>query len=242
MSRIRFALILTICALFAAGCGTSVEVDTPTIPKPVTQRIPLAVAVRMPTEFDHYIHEEEVLGRAGWKIDLGHSNASLFKQLFAYMFDTVVVLSPDDDPRDFEFDALIQPSIEAFEFSTPEQSQSEAFAVWIRYRLLVFDSAGNRFANWPVSAYGKSQKEGLGSSASLRRAAILAMRDAAALMVTQMERATGLSALADGPLEKSLVEEFKPKVAKADEGLTVEDTARAVIATGLGGFPNEARN
>ncbi|MDJ0699837.1 MAG: hypothetical protein QNJ07_08280 [Woeseiaceae bacterium] len=132
---------------------------------------------------------------------------------------------------------MIEPSIDGFEFSTPEQSQTQAFAVWIRYRMLIFDSAGNKYANWPVSAYGKSQKEGLGGSDSLHRAAILAMRDAAALIVTQMEKATGLSALADGPLDKPLAEDERETFVA--DGLSERDTMRAIALTGLGGFSNE---
>ena len=153
----------------------------------------------------------------------------------------MIILNAEEDPREFTFDALIEPSIDAFEFSTPAQSQTDAFAVWIRYRLIIFDSNGNKFANWPVSAYGKSQKQGLGGSDSLQRAAVLAMRDAAALIVTQLEKATGLSALAEGPLKEPLIKD-EPKLADAREGLTEQDTARAIIATGLGGFPSDTRD
>jgi len=95
----------------------------------------------------------------------------------------------------------VEPKIEGFEFSVPNQSKTDAFAVWIRYRMQIFDSAGNSAATWTVSAYGKSQKEGLGGSKSLRRAAVLAMRDAAALILLQMDKATKISDLADGPLD-----------------------------------------
>ena len=71
----------------------------------------------------------------------------------------------------------------------------------IRYRMAIYDSAGTHASNYTVSAYGKSQKEGLGGSDSLRRAAVLAMRDAAALMIMQMDKATKISALANGPID-----------------------------------------
>ncbi len=183
-----------------AGCGSTVTMDSPTIPAPRVEKIPVDVALRMPEEFDHFVHTEEVLGRESWTIDLGGSNAAFFTQLFSYLFDSVTVLGPTDDARDFQFDALIEPSIDGFEFSVPNQSKTETFAVWIRYRLQVFDSVGNSASNWTVSAYGKSQKEGLGGSDSLQRAAVLAMRDAAALIIMQMDKVTKISTLADGPL------------------------------------------
>lgn len=151
----------------------------------------------MPQDFEQFVHTEKVFGRDDWSINLGRSNAALFEQLFDYMFATVTVLSPDDDPQLLPLDALIEPSIDAFEFSTPDQSNTEAFAVWIRYRLKVYDRKGVLVSNWPVSAYGKSQTTTMGNSEALRRAAVLAMRDAAALMIMKFDSVTQISSLAD---------------------------------------------
>lgn len=172
----------------------------PTIPAPLTEKIPVKLALRIPEEFNSFVHEEAILGRESWTIDLGRSNAVFFEQLFGYLFDSLIIIGPEDDARDFQFDALIEPSIDGFEFSVPTQSKTEAFAVWIRYRLRVFDREGNNASNWTVSAYGKSRKQGLGSSAALQQAAVLAMRDAAALIIMQMDKATQISALAGGAL------------------------------------------
>ena len=88
----------------------------------------------------------------------------------------------------------------------------------------IFDSAGNSAASWTVSAYGKSQKQGLGGSSSLQRAAVLAMRDAAALILLQMNKATKMAALADGPIdlshfESSAMVREKPKERASPVGL-----------------------
>jgi hypothetical protein len=192
--------VILLCIL-AAGCASNVAVETPTIPVPNVEKLPMDVAIRIPAEFEHFVHEEKVLGRETWTIDLGSANASFFKQLFGFMFENVIVLGPDDNALDYTFDALVEPKIEGFEFSVPNQTKTDAFAVWIRYRLQVFDSVGNSASTWTVSAYGKSQKEGLGGSKSLQRAAVLAMRDAAALILLQMDKATKIGGLADGPLE-----------------------------------------
>jgi len=151
----------------------------------------------MPAEFDNFVHEEEIIGREQWSINLGNSNSALFEQLFGFMFEEVTILKSDDDAGQFSFDALIEPSIDAFEFSVPNQSKTEAFAVWIRYRLKVYNGEGEEVANWPVSAYGKSATETLSGSQALQRAAVLAMRDAAALMIMKLDEATGISKLAE---------------------------------------------
>lgn len=181
--------------MLAAGCGSNVTLDPPTIPAPLIEKMPMAIAVRIPEEFEHFVHEDEVLGREQWKIDLGRSNAALFTQLFGYMFENVTVIGPDDDATTLDIDALIEPSIDAFEFSVPSQSRTDAYAVWIRYRLKIYDSAGSQHANWPLAAYGKSEQTGLTGSEPLKRAAVLAMRDAAALMIMKLDKATGLSEL-----------------------------------------------
>lgn len=199
----KIRTVAALLFLFAAGCSSNVTVDAPTLPRPHVAKLPLDIALRIPEEFNHFVHEENVLGRDKWTIDLGASNAALFKQLFGYMFDSVIVLGPDDDALNYTFDALIEPRIEGFEFSVPNQSKTDAFAVWIRYRMQIYDSAGTNASTWTVSAYGKSQKKGMSGSESLQRAAVLAMRDAAALILLQMDKATKISALADGPLDIS---------------------------------------
>lgn len=185
-------------ALVAAGCGSNVRLDPPTIPAPLIDSIPLHVAVRIPAEFESFVHTENVLGNEEWTIDLGRSNAIFFTQLFGYVFDEVTVLGPDEDETLLTFDALIEPSIDAFEFSVPSQTKTESFAVWIRYRLKVFDPSGRLVGNWPVSAYGKSLTTMMGGDEALQRAAVLAMRDAAALMIFRFDPDAFVDSLATG--------------------------------------------
>ena len=219
------------------GCGSTVTMEMPSIPQPRMEKIPVDVAVRIPAEFQNFVHVEEVLGKDTWTIELGNSNAAFFTQLFGHMFDSVVILGPDDDPRDFQFDALIEPVIDGFEFSTPGQSQSEAFAVWIRYRMSIFDSVGNRASSWTVNAYGKNQKEEMGGGESLKRAAILAMRDAAALIIMQMEKVTNIRALADGPLDPA---EVDTDIMQADAAQESEEPASVIGIFAIGGIDDAA--
>ncbi|RZV35566.1 MAG: hypothetical protein EX272_10375 [Chromatiales bacterium] len=237
IDRLRFASIAGLAAITMAGCSSTVTMEMPTIPEPRIEKIPVDVAVRIPAEFQNFVHVEEVLGKSTWTIDLGRSNANFFTQLFGHMFDSVVVLGPEDDPRDYQFDALIEPEIEGFEFATPEQSQSDAFAVWIRYRMSIFDSVGNRASSWTVNAYGKAQKEELGGGDSLKRAAILAMRDAAALIIMQMEKVTNIRQLADGPLAP---EPADTETLQADAEQESEAPASVIGIFAIGGIDDAA--
>lgn len=179
------------------------KLDNPTIPQPLIDKLPLSVAARYPEVFDNFVHEEQIIGKEKWEIDLGRSNRLLFTQLFGAMFTEFTVLEEGTDPRDVHFDALIEPSIDAFEFSVPSQSQTEDFAVWIRYRIKIFDKDGTQIANWPIAAYGKSLATMFGGDEALQRAAILAMRDAAALIILQMDKATGISKLSEARAQQN---------------------------------------
>jgi len=174
----------------------------------------------MPAEFEMFVHEEKVYGKQEWSINLGRSNAALFEQLFGYMFSGVKLVGANDDPQLMKLDALIEPSIDAFEFSTPEQSNTDAFAVWIRYRIKVYDREGKLVSNWPVSAYGKSQTTTLGKTEALQRAAVLAMRDAAALMIMRFDDVTRISSLAGMSQETTPTTEPQENSGAEDEAQT----------------------
>lgn len=221
--RLRTPLA-TLLMLGIAGCGgAKVILHNPTIPEPLIDQLPLNVAARYPAAFDNFIHEEQVIGKEKWSIDLGRSNRMLFTQLFGSMFTDFRVVDGDVDPQDLTFDALIEPSIDAFEFSVPSQSQTDDFAVWIRYRIKIFDKDGVQIANWPIAAYGKSQSTTFGSDEALQRAAVLAMRDAAALIILQMDKATGISKLSQANAQKAQ----KPAAPVPDD-LTLQTAAEEI--------------
>ncbi len=169
--------------------------QAPSFPTPLVEKLPVKVGLRLSPEMKQFSHEEKVFGKETWSVDFGDANARLFRQLFDHMFTDVTILTADDNPDLLPIDALVETSIDAFEFSVPEQTSSNSFAVWIRYRLKVYDDRGDMIANWPVSAYGKSETKALGGSDALEKAALLAMRDAAALMIMKLDAETGISSL-----------------------------------------------
>lgn len=231
-----------------SGCSTHVALQNPTIPDPLVETLPLSVAVRYPEAFQHYVHKEKVIGKDEWTIDMGRANSILFTQLFGAMFADCTVIGeppaepegdddtgpplrcdfvpPGTDPGSLPIDALIEPSIDAFEFSVPEQSQTDAFAVWIRYRLKIYDAQGNEIANWPLSAYGKAMSSMLGGDDALRHAAVLAMRDAAALVVLQMDKSRNISALVASRRARTAGETGAVEALPVDKALTTATEER----------------
>ena len=86
MSRLKICLWCIATVVILGACGSRVTVKDPTIPEPLIDKLPLKVAGRYPENFKHFVHEERVIGKEKWSIDLGASNQMLFTQLFSSMF------------------------------------------------------------------------------------------------------------------------------------------------------------
>jgi len=228
MHRIQLSVLSLALMAIVSGCGGSkVTLNDPTIPEPLIDKLPMKVGARYPESFDHFVHEETVIGKEKWSIDLGASNRILFTQLFSSMFTDFQIVEADTDPSELGLDAFIEPTIDAFEFSVPHQSQTEEFAVWIRYRIKVYDRNGVMVANVPISAYGKSLTTTMGGTSALKRAAVLAMRDAAALMIIKFDGQSLFASLGNPSTQLPAVAEEKG-----------EDEAEAESVV-LGGSSNE---
>lgn len=190
--NLKYISIIPVLVFFY-GCSSQVKIDNPNIPKLLVTQAPFSIAIKYPDNFNNFIHEEKVIGRKTWQVDFSHSNKLLFNEIFQSFFKKVTVIEYSKDNIYQNFNFTIMPSIDAIEFSVPEQSQDETFSVWIRYRIKIFDSTGNEIINWPISSYGKTSTTTFSDDDDLANAAILAMRDAAALIVLQLEKTNKLS-------------------------------------------------
>ena len=189
--NLKYISIIPVLVFFY-GCSSQVKIDNPNIPKLLVTQAPFSIAIKYPDNFNNFIHEEKVIGRKTWQVDFSHSNKLLFNEIFQSFFEKVTVIEYSKDNIYQNFNFTIMPSIDAIEFSVPEQSQDETFSVWIRYRIKIFDSTGNEIINWPISSYGKTSTTTFSDDDDLANAAILAMRDAAALIVLQLEKTNKL--------------------------------------------------
>ncbi len=176
---------LTLLVLLLAGCGGA-NVAVPTqFPVPVVVKVPLPIGIYIDENLSSYTHTETLEGRGEWRIELGSAQQPMFQSLLEGMFydhrflDRVV-----GDNQDVA--AILVPSIEELQFSTPQQTRSEYFEVWIRYQFKLYDNRGVLLGEWPLTAYGKSHKQNHGSSSnSLQEAALIACRDAMAFFTLQ---------------------------------------------------------
>lgn len=185
-------LVIVLTAL--AGCGPS-RVSVPQqFPVPLVERLPITMGIVLDETLLTYTHTEEIESKKVWHIELGSAQSVLFSNLLAGMFTASEVVPGTIAPG---VDAVLVPSIVEVQFSTPEQTRTEYFEVWIRYGLKLYRPDGTLIAEWPLTAYGQAHGQNYGTTASnsaLQAAALSACRDAMAFFVVQFAR---IPAIAD---------------------------------------------
>lgn len=175
--------------LLLGGCDSAVTVEE-TFPVPVVERVPLRVALYYSPALSEYTYKEAAAAERDWTVQLGTANVRMFDSVFSGMFTatqrvTEISTAAQEMPG---LDAILSPTVDAFEFSLPSQSATDQYAVWIRYNLDVYGHDGQLITRWPVTAYGQSGTGGLSDEQSMERATVLALRDAAASIAVGLFR------------------------------------------------------
>ncbi len=175
----RLIPVATLLLLLIAGCDQALVVPG-TFPEPLVEPLPLDVALHFTDEFADYHYRENVPGDASWDIALGKANVALFESVSRRLFRSATrVDARPSGSAAAAYDAIIEPSVAAFEFSLPSQSATNQYSVWIRYTVSVFRPDGALLTAWNVSAYGESAATVLRPARSMEQATVLALRDAA---------------------------------------------------------------
>jgi hypothetical protein len=192
MKRLRLlfqALLLLPCIGLSGACSKSVVIQTD-FPEPLITPLPLSVGLLYGDALRHFQYREELPNDGAWSFDLGDANTKLFDGIFEALFDrTVQVEATGGSGAPYSgLDAIIEPSIEALEFSLPRQSRSDQYAVWIRYNLDVYKPDGTLITRWSISAYGQSDSAILSAEKPMAQATISALRDAGASIITGFEK------------------------------------------------------
>ena len=177
--------LITALALAAFGCaGAKVAVPTG-FPVPQVAKVPLPVGLYLDEALLSYVHRESLEQRGDWEIELGSAQRPMFDNLLSGLFIGHRRVSQLGGNHD-DIAGVLAPSIEELQFSIPEQTRSEYYEVWIRYRFELHANDGEKLGQWDLTAYGKAhQQNHAGASAALRSAALVACRDAMAFFTQQ---------------------------------------------------------
>jgi hypothetical protein len=168
----------------AAGCASEVIVES-AFPSPLIEELPLRVGLIINDDLYNYIYTEDVPDQSLWTIALGDANLAMLEPLFDRMFsETRVIEAVPVGNGNQDLDAVVEPSLEKFEFDIPLGERDEFVEVWMQYHIKLYEPDGSAIIEWPVSGYGKAelirdQKE------AVQRAAVTAMREVGATISTK---------------------------------------------------------
>lgn len=186
-STARQTLIAVAVMVCLGACGGARVDVPPVLPVPLVDRLPMVIGLHLPEALLAYRHEEELEGGGKWQIQLGGAQPIMFENLLTGMFSGVQrVEDPSHPPGSVR--GVLKPEIEEVQFSTPEQTRSEYFEVWVRYRFELYDRDGTSLGQWPLTAYGKANARFYGINnrePALQAAALAALRDAMAFFTVQ---------------------------------------------------------
>lgn len=181
--RIRTSCLALLVAV--AGCSSSVVVETD-FPVPLIEALPVRMGLLFEPELRNFIHAEALPQQSTWTIDLGDANLAMLEPLFNTMFAEtrdVNAVPPNAGTSD-GIDGVLRSTLEKFEFDVPIGERDDFVEVWMQYRLFLYALDGEIVADWPVTGYGKSELA-RNKEEAVRRAAVVAMREAGATISTQ---------------------------------------------------------
>jgi hypothetical protein len=190
---------LAAAMVLLAGCGPVRLVANTNIPPPLVMKVPLGVALFIPTEFSSYVHKEERWSTK-WQIELGQAQTDGITRLMNAMFERVVTVDSINAGAQVPggVAAILEPSIEEYAFVTPRDAGSPFYAVSIKYRVNVYMPDGKLADSWGFTGYGTSPAQGLSSEAPLHAATALAMRDAGAKLAVEFREQPMMRGLLPG--------------------------------------------
>lgn len=181
--------------LLGAACSQSLIIPD-RVPEPLIEALPLRAGLYYTPAFSNYRHVSDPDEEPTWDIGLGAANVGLFDRLGTRMFrETAKVGALPQPGNPAPVDVIIEPAVDAFEISLPEQSTADQYAVWIRYTVRVYGPEGQLITAWKLSGYGEAGKNALKPARSMEEATILAMRDAAATISIEFARQPGIDQL-----------------------------------------------
>ncbi len=184
----RVILLVAVIATLSGCGGASVSVP-PVLPVPLVDRLPLTMGVYLSDELVSYVHEETIPESGDWRIDLGSAQTVMFDNLLGGLFESTLPVADPTAPNGA--DGVLVPQIEEVQFSTPDQTRSDYFEVWVRYRFRLHDRDGSAVGEFDLTAYGKANAGNYGlnnRSPALQAAALAALRDAMAFFTVKFQR------------------------------------------------------
>ncbi|MGE0387160.1 MAG: hypothetical protein AB7Q97_20750 [Gammaproteobacteria bacterium] len=197
-ARAAAAVLCALVLALLAGCTDTVAIKVQSqVPQALVDRLPVTIGVWYDPAFRGYVYREDSEERKDWSIDTGESQVATFEKVLGSMFERVVPVA--GPPPAAGVDAVLVPSIEEAQFSTPQETRLGFYEAWFKYRLKLYQPDGALIGEWFLTAYGKSEPEFMRSADDAFTAAVqMALRDVGAKLTTGFASLPEVKAWLDG--------------------------------------------
>ncbi len=204
--HLPISLLMLIVGLSGcAGQNTNVSLkQDKAFPIPLVKPYPLNVGSFYSQEFIDYTYvvEAKRTSRGTTKVvsttnvKLGQPQINMFDSVLSGMFANVTpVSSVNAGEIPPELDVVIIPTVVDFQYANPRVTRQNVYEIWIKYRIRMLTPEGTKIADFTIPSYGKTPSAFLKTeAAAINAAAIIALRDVGASLISRFEREPDVNA------------------------------------------------
>jgi len=180
--------LLLLLVVLCQSCTQSIVINT-TVPEPLVEKIEnFNLAVIYEDNIQNYQYENiNSKSSACCEIDFSDSQLNLFRKILQSFFPGLIELPNNNSEMLSNVDIYMEPQLDAFEFLSPEESRNDKYAVWLKYKIDIYDNKKTLLSNWYITGYGEQSTGSFGVSESLTKAIDLALRDTGVNLAIKIE-------------------------------------------------------
>ena len=185
--NINYKLLLLLVIL-CQSCTQAIVINT-VVPEPLVEKIEnFNLAVIYEDNIQNYQYENiNSKSSACCEIDFSDSQLNLFRKILQSFFPGLIELPNNNSEMLSNVDLYMEPQLDAFEFLSPEESRNDKYAVWLKYKIDIYDNKKTLLSNWYITGYGEQNTGSFGVSESLTKAIDLALRDTGVNLAIKIE-------------------------------------------------------
>ena len=185
--NINYKLLLLLVVL-CQSCTQAIVINT-VVPEPLVEKIEnFNLAVIYEDNIQNYQYENiNSKSSACCEIDFSDSQLNLFRKILQSFFPGLIELPNNNSEMLSNVDLYMEPQLDAFEFLSPEESRNDKYAVWLKYKIDIYDNKKTLLSNWYITGYGEQSTGSFGVSESLTKAIDLALRDTGVNLAIKIE-------------------------------------------------------
>ena len=180
--------LLLLLVVLCQSCTQAIVINT-VVPEPLVEKIEnFNLAVIYEDNIQNYQYENiNSESSACCEIDFSDSQLNLFRKILRSFFPGLIELPNNNSEMLSNVDLYMEPQLDAFEFLSPEESRNDKYAVWLKYKIDIFDNKKTLLSSWHITGYGEQDTGSFGGNESLTKAIDLALRDTGVNLAIQIE-------------------------------------------------------